>query len=102
MLKSSLHGADLLALAGRALYRQRWVLPLGRALSMPDGTFRPLTTGKGQIAATIWPEILGLVVAQQRELRTAANFLKAQIAGDRVVAQASREIPHGSIALWVP
>jgi hypothetical protein len=82
-MQSAQTRADLLAHAGRALYGRRWIFPLGQALKINQSTFRGLATGKGRIPATIWPEILALVVARQRELRTAANFLKVQIAEDK-------------------
>jgi hypothetical protein len=75
--------AALLAQAGQALYGRRWILPLGQALNVPDGTFRPWAAGKGRIPTSIWREILGIVQARQRELRLAAKMLKAQIAEDQ-------------------
>ena len=57
--------------------------PLGEALRIAGTTFLPLAKGRREIPPTIWPEILALVVAKQRELRAAASLLRAQIAEDK-------------------
>jgi hypothetical protein len=75
--------AALLAQAGTALYGRRWVAALSEALTVPYAEVRLWSQEKRQPPPSIWPDVLRIVQAKQRELTLAAKYLKAQIAEDR-------------------